>query len=183
MLLGGNVAMKFYALLIASMFGIQLQASQHIIVSIPKQELSLISDNRTIKTYPISTSGYGISNAPDSNHTPLGKHIVRAKIGDGAPIGTIFKGGVKTSKKAAILSEPVPKAEQKDDITTRILQLKGTEPRNSNSEKRGIWVHGSPYEGNIGMPCSHGCVRMKNNDIIDLFDRIKVGCELIIVNK
>lgn len=155
--------------------------AMRIEVSIAKQKLYLKQDNKIVKTYPVSTSGYGIGSTVNSNFTPLGKHTVCAKLGAGAPMGTIFKGGIQTKRKATIHTKSVPTAEQEDFITTRVLQLKGEEKQNENSFARGIWVHGTPYEGDIGSPCSHGCVRMKNKDIVELFELVPVNTPLIIV--
>lgn len=158
-------------------------SSACISVSIAEQKLFLKKNNQKLKTYPISTSGYGIGNKLNSNYTPLGKHTICAKIGTNAPAGTIFKGGVQTKRIATIHKKPVPRAEQEDLITTRVLQLQGHEPRNTNSFKRGIWIHGTPYEDDIGTACSHGCIRMRNSDIQELFELITVNTPVIIVEE
>jgi lipoprotein-anchoring transpeptidase ErfK/SrfK len=144
-----------------------------IVVSIQEQTMSVMRHGKLMKRYPISTSGYGIGDKPDSYKTPLGKHRVVCKVGAGEPIGTIFKTAINTQKKAPIFIQQVPQEEQKDLITTRIIQLDGLEERNKHSYKRGIWIHGTPYEGNIGTPSSHGCVRMRNQDICELYEYIK----------
>lgn len=136
--------------------------------------------NGKTMTFPISTSGYGIGKQCNNN-TPLGKHRIHKKIGAGAPIGTIFKSTINTKKIAKIHTSFIPQEKQIDLITTRIIQLDGLEERNRNSFQRGIWIHGTPYEGNIGTSCSHGCIRMKNKDICKLFDLIQEGMILEIV--
>jgi lipoprotein-anchoring transpeptidase ErfK/SrfK len=159
----------------------QTPLGYRIDVSIAQQQLCVKKNNKIIKTYPISTSGYGVGSKVNSNFTPLGKHTICAKIGAGAPIGTIFKAGIQTKRNATIHTNSVPNEKQEDFITTRVFQLQGEEAQNANSFSRGIWVHGTPYEGDIGRPCSHGCVRMKNKDIIELFELITLNTPLIIV--
>lgn len=165
-------------LLLLCVSTISLAAQTELIVNIAQQKLYLLQNNKIIKTYPISTSGYGIGSVPDSNHTPLGKHVVYQKVGAHVKRATIFKGGVKTGRVAEIFTDKVPMLEQQDLITTRILQLDGQELRNATSKRRGIWVHGTPYEGDIGTAVSHGCVRMKNHDIEELFELVDVGTVL-----
>jgi lipoprotein-anchoring transpeptidase ErfK/SrfK len=127
--------------------------------------------NEEVKTYPVSTSKYGIGNKAHSNKTPLGLHHIKGKIGDGAPSGTIFKGLQNTGRIAKI------NAPGGDVITTRVMRLQGLE-RGINlgsgidSYKRYIYIHGTAEENKIGIPASHGCVRMYNRDVIDLFDRV-----------
>ena len=127
--------------------------------------------NEEVKTYPVSTSKYGIGNKAHSNKTPLGLHHIKGKIGDGAPSGTIFK-GLKNTGRIAKINAPGG-----DVITTRVMRLQGLE-RGINlgpgidSYKRYIYIHGTAEENKIGIPASHGCVRMYNRDVIDLFDRV-----------
>lgn len=147
-------------------------ATKNIVVSIAQQSLTLLHNNQVLKTYTISTSGTGIGDVPDSNCTPLGKHRIHAKIGSQEPLGMIFKGGVATGRSAKIYTTHVPKSLQEDLITTRVMQLQGLEEQNKHSYSRGIWIHGTPYEGDIGTPCSHGCVRMRNKDIVELFELV-----------
>lgn len=156
--------------------------SPDLIVNIAQQKISFIQKGTAIKQYSISTSGYGIDDQRD-NKTPLGKHRIHKKIGAGAPIGTIFKGSINTKRIALIHKKPISPAEQSDFILTRILQLDGLENRNCRSFHRGIWVHGTPHEGNIGTPCSHGCIRMNNHDICQLFDLVQEGMILDIVSQ
>lgn len=152
-------------------------------VIIAQQTMHLEQDGTPIKNYIISTSGYGIGGERNSNRTPLGKHRVVCKVGAGAPQGTIFKTAINTKKKAPIFRKSVPMEKQQDLITTRVIQLEGLEERNKHSYQRGIWIHGTPYEGDIGTACSHGCVRMYNKDICELYEYIKPGMLLDIVLK
>ena len=145
-------------------------------VIISKQKLFLLEGNKIIKQYEVSTSKYGIGNKSESNKTPLGDHIVCSKIGKGAPIGAIFVKRRNTGRIANIRSRKG--ASLGDFITSRIIRLKGLENgvncgEGIDSYKRCIYIHGTPDEWLIGKPASHGCIRMKNKDIIELFNRIK----------
>lgn len=163
-----------------------LYAQRSMHVNIAQQRLYLTDEGKIVKRYPISTSGYGIgrtSAEQNNNKTPLGRHRIRCKIGAGAPHGTVFKTAINTKKIAPIFKKPVPQEQQQDLITTRIFQLDGLEERNRHSSRRGIWVHGTPYEGNIGTACSHGCVRMRNKDMCELYELVEPGMILDIVLK
>lgn len=156
-----------------------------IVVDISEQQLYLHEGNKPhtynmVKSYPVSTSKYGIGSQAGSNKTPLGRHHIEKKIGDGAPPGMIFKGRQNTGKIAKIDAEGT-----KDLVTTRIMWLKGLEPgknsgRGIDSYQRYIYIHGTAEEYKIGQPASHGCVRMYNSDVIDLFNRVKEGTEVYI---
>jgi hypothetical protein len=152
-------------------------------VDISEQQLYLFcrydNGNKEVKIYPVSTSKYGIGNQAGSNKTPLGLHYIKNKIGDGAPLGMIFKARQPMGRVAKI------NAEVGDFVTTRIMWLKGLEPgknsgRGIDSYKRYIYIHGTADENKIGQPASHGCVRMYNSDVIDLFDRVTEGTQVYI---
>jgi len=148
-----------------------------ILVSIRDQKLLLIQDNIKIAEYEISTSKFGIGNKMNSNMTPLGNHIIKEKIGDKVPKNAIYRDGGFTDEIAIINSK---KAIGQDLITTRILKLDGMENGinkggDIDSYAREIWIHGTPNEECIGTPASHGCIRMRNEDIIHLFNSVKVG--------
>jgi lipoprotein-anchoring transpeptidase ErfK/SrfK len=152
-------------------------------VSISEQQLYLhcyYSDRQEIKTYPISTSKYGIGSEAGSNKTPLGAHRIKDKIGDGAPKGMIFKARRSTGQIAEMNVEGAG-----DLVTTRIMWLTGLEPgknsgRGIDSYRRYIYIHGTAEENKIGQKASHGCVRMYNDDVIDLFDLVTEGTEVYI---
>ena len=158
--------------------------TKFVYVSIKYQKLYLIENQKVVKKYPISTSSYGIGNKFNSNQTPLGLHIVKRKIGDKVPFGGLFYTREYSGKKAKILTE-----QQKsltDDVTSRIMWLHGEEPginkgRDIDSYKRFIYIHGTSEEGYIGEPASHGCIRMKNNDVIELFNIIEEEIPVIIL--
>lgn len=146
-----------------------------------EQKLYVMRDNQIFKQYPISSSKFGIGSEAGSNKTPLGKHIVREKIGAGAPINTIFKSRVDTKKIAQVCLEP--KDTGHDYVTTRILWLEGIEEginkgNGIDSYRRNIYIHGTPEEGLIGTPASHGCIRMRNKDVMELFDLIPTGTKV-----
>lgn len=164
-------------------FGLK-PAELAIIVVISEQKMYLMKGEEVEKIYPISTSKYGIGSRARSNKTPPGTHRVAEKIGEGAPVGTIFKGRVSTGRTAEIYTN---RAEHGEDlITTRIIWLEGLEQginkgKGIDSHQRYIYIHGTPEEGLIGTPASHGCIRMKNADIIELFDLIDIGALVEIV--
>jgi lipoprotein-anchoring transpeptidase ErfK/SrfK len=147
-----------------------------VLVNISAQRLSIIENDRTIKQYPVSTSKYGVGNRQGSNKTPLGLHRIKSKIGRNARLGEIFRAGRRT-KKIAMLNQ---RGERQDLITTRILKLQGLEKginqgKGIDSLKRCIYIHGTAQEYLIGRPASHGCIRMNNKDIIELFDFVPRG--------
>jgi len=132
------------------------------------------------KTYPVSTSKFGIGSTANTNKTPLGLHRIENKIGDNAPHGMIFKARQATGRIAKINGEG-----DHDYVTTRIMWLKGLEPGKNagsgiDSYRRYIYIHGTAEENKIGQPASHGCIRMYNSDVIDLFDRVNEGTEVYI---
>lgn len=143
-------------------------------VSIGTQRLRLWDETRLIKEWACSTSKFGIGFTPGSNKTPLGQFIVKEKHGAGADSGTIFK-----SRKP--VGQWTPGMETTSDLVlTRILWLHGTEPRNENTFQRYIYIHGTNNEISLGRPASHGCVRMRNSEVIELFDLVQVGTPVLI---
>ena len=149
-----------------------------VLVNIDQQTLHLYHNNKLTKSYPISSSKFGIGNQVESFKTPLGVHRVAKKIGDGAPVGTIFKARVNAGRTAEIITTD---AASKDDyVTIRILWLEGLEPGKNKGEgidsfQRYIYIHGTAEEGRIGQPASRGCIRMRNMDVIELFDLLETG--------
>lgn len=138
-----------------------------------------------ITSYPVSTSKYGLGNIINSKKTPLGLHKIQNKIGKGIPARGIIKGGVYTGEKADLEHYPVPV--EGDFVTTRLLWLTGLEQGinlggNVDSYTRRIYIHGTPEEGLIGKPSSHGCIRMTNHEIIELFKLVEKGLHVIILN-
>ena len=159
------------------------EQDQILIVSPARQELYIIQNFKIKKTYLISTSKLGLGNNQDSYQTPYGTHYIKDKIGDKAPLGTVFKARIFTSQIASINQN-----QDADFVTTRILHLSGLEPGlnqggNVDSYTRNIYIHGTPAEAWIGYPSSKGCIRMKNTDVIELFDLVESGTLVEILNK
>ncbi len=143
-----------------------------IVVDISRQLLSLYQDDKCLHSWPVSTSARGSGNRMDSLQTPLGAHRIAEKIGADSPANTIFKGRQDCGELANITQRPEPTGE--DLITSRILWLKGIEPGKNldgdvDSQQRYIYIHGTAEEGLIGQAVSHGCIRMRNADVIELF--------------
>jgi len=137
-------------------------------ISVRRQRLVLKSGRTKLAEYPISTSQFGLGSKEGSFKTPTGKFRIAEKIGDGMPAGTVFKSRwpVKATKK--LLRE-------EDLVMTRVLWLDGLERHNANTHDRYVYIHGTNHEDKIGTPAGHGCVRMKNADLLELFERVKVG--------
>lgn len=142
-------------------------------ISIRDQRLRLKQGGRTLREYPISSSRFGLGTKSGSFKTPLGKFRVAEKIGAGAKPGTIFKARVPLRP-----NDPLPETE--DFITSRILWLDGSGKRNANTHDRFIYIHGTKHEETIGRPDSHGCIRMRNADVIELFDLVDEGTTVTI---
>jgi len=154
-----------------------------ITIDVSEQRLFLFENARfhnpkLIRTYPVSTSKYGVGNEEYSKKTPLGTHSILEKIGEAARVGTIFESRENTGRIATIYTDTTDIEEEL--ITTRILLLKGMIPGLNegggvDSYARRIYIHGTPEEGLIGTPASNGCVRMRNEDIMELFDIVPRG--------
>ena len=156
-----------------------------IYVGVKRQELDLYLNGNHVISYPVSTSTHGAGTKAGSDMTPIGLHKIKEKFGSGVPIGGILKARKYTGNIASIQTNPIKTG--KDAITTRILTLEGLENGiNKGGELdsfgRHIYIHGTAEEGLIGQPASHGCVRMKNKDIIDLFNRVDKGLTVVILN-
>lgn len=147
--------------------------SKSIFISIAKQKLYLLVNGAVTKEYPISSAKAGVGTEPNSNKTPSGLHRVKERIGAKAKIGEIIKGGTPTGKITKIFTDKTDVAS--DYITTRVMWLDGVEPENKNTHERYVYIHGTPEEGLVGTPHSHGCIRMKNADVLDLFNQTPSG--------
>lgn len=156
-----------------------------LFVAIKQQRIYLIRHEKMVTSYPVSTSKYGIGGLENSKKTPLGLHKIENKIGKGIPLRGIIKGGVFTGTKADL--EHYPISIDSDFVTTRLLWLKGLEYGKNlggkvDSYNRRIYIHGTPEEGLIGKPSSHGCIRMTNYEIFELFKLVKIGLYVLILN-
>jgi lipoprotein-anchoring transpeptidase ErfK/SrfK len=153
-------------------------------ITISSQLLDIVDNNQEIiKSYQISSAKNGVGQERGSFCTPLGKHIVRAKIGENQPVNTVFIGRRPTGE---IYSPSLGKKYQgRDWILTRILWLSGCEPGFNrlgtvDTMRRYVYIHGSPDSIDIGRPGSIGCIRMLNTDLLELFELIDVGTEVSI---
>ena len=147
-------------------------STREIHINISNQQLELRDETGCpLRLYPVSTSRHGIGCEPGSFKTPTGRFVIAEKIGHGAPSGMIFKSRVPTGETGT--------EENPDDLVqTRILWLHGLEPHNANTRERYIYIHGTNHESSIGTPASQGCIRMRNADIVELFDSVGVNTEV-----
>ena len=152
-------------------------------VSIAEQMLVLRRDETVLRTWPVSTARNGAGELRGSECTPRGWHSIRARIGQGLPSGTVFRGRRPTGE---IYDEALEQLYPgRDWILTRILWLGGLEPGfnrygDVDTAWRYIYIHGSPDHGVTGLPASHGCIRMRSGDLIELFDSVCVGTRVLI---
>jgi L,D-transpeptidase YbiS len=153
-----------------------------IFIRTPEQVLELMDDKgAVIKSYSVSTARNGLGEKSGSNCTPRGRHIIRAKIGGRMPANTVFRARRPTGE---IYSEQLAAENPgRDWILTRILWLSGCEPGvnrlgDVDTMRRYIYIHGCPDNCEMGTPASIGCVRMRNADIIELFDLAPVGTQV-----
>jgi L,D-transpeptidase YbiS len=142
-------------------------------ISIAQQRLVLKRGRKILGVYPISSSRFGTGFKEGSMKTPLGRFRIAEKIGYDARPGTIFKARVPLKP-----DDPLPDTE--DFITSRILWLAGLDADNANTRDRYIYIHGTKHEDRIGTRDSHGCIRMRNADVIELFDRVEEGTPVVI---
>ncbi len=148
-------------------------AHTSIHISVAKQRLTVKRGRTVERTYPVSTSKFGLGTEEGSFKTPTGRFRIADKIGAGEPIHTAFKARVPIRPSAAELNSD-------DLVMSRILWLDGLGKANANTHARYIYIHGTNHEERIGEPASHGCVRMKNADVAELFDLVEVGTPVII---
>jgi lipoprotein-anchoring transpeptidase ErfK/SrfK len=172
---------KILTLLLFSV--ISYAESAHIEVDISEQRLYLIENSLIIASYPISTSKYGEGSIENSFKTPLGKHSIKEMIGEEAEINTIFTSRINTKRSATIIDQF--EDTDNDYVTSRIMWLDGEEDGlnkggNVDSFRRYIYIHGTHEEGLIGTKASHGCIRMFNYDVIELFNLVNIGTKVLI---
>lgn len=153
-------------------------------ISLAEQVLRLFGgDGRLVRAWPVSTAANGPGEREGSGCTPRGRHVVRARIGAGAPAGAVFRGRRPTGEVWS--PELAARYPGRDWILSRILWLSGREPGFNrlggvDSMRRYIYIHGTPDDQPMGVPLSHGCVRMRNADVIELFDLVPPGTEVLI---
>jgi hypothetical protein len=161
----------------------RLESGSYLRVSIPRQLLEWVEDDEVVRAWLVSTARNGPGEQRGSECTPRGWHRIRARIGDGTPFNTVFRGRRPTGEIYG--DELEARHPGRDWILTRILWLGGLDPGfnrygNVDTTWRYVYIHGSPDHGVTGIPASHGCIRMKSPDMIDLFDRVPVGMRVLI---
>jgi lipoprotein-anchoring transpeptidase ErfK/SrfK len=160
-----------------------MMPADYIFVDTVKQVLHLYEKGKLVHTYPVSTALKGLGEVQGSEQTPRGWHKIRAKIGTDKPIYTVFKARRPTGEiYSPQLALQYP---NRDWILTRILWLSGLEPGANrlgkvDTMRRFIYIHGCPDEIPLDKPLSHGCIRMHNQDLIELYDRVPVGIKIFI---
>lgn len=152
-------------------------------INLAEQRLYLLEDGLPVAGYPVSTAKNGAGELMGSGCTPRGYHRVRCKIGAGAPLNAVFVGRRPTGEVYG--PELAARFPERDWILTRIMWLDGLEPgRNRLGERdtlrRYIYIHGCPPELPLGVPLSHGCIRMASPALTELFDRVVVGDRVLI---
>ncbi len=156
-----------------------------VLVSVSAQSLALCTGDNVVVTYPVSTAAAGTGQQSGSWQTPLGEHRVRVKVGHGAPHGAVF---VRRRATGEVWSEALhTQCPERDWVLSRILWLTGREPGvnrggDVDSLRRFIYIHGTPDCEPMGQPLSHGCIRMTNDDVIDMFERVPVGTPVLIAD-
>lgn len=153
-------------------------------ISVAGQTLQLLDDaGQLLHQYEISSAAKGVGEQMDSFQTPRGRHRIRARIGDGLPLGAVLRGRRPTGEICT--PELMAAQPDRDWILTRILWLCGEEPGKNrggqvDTMRRYVYIHGTPDSAVLGVPGSHGCIRMRNADMVDLFNRVPVGTPVII---
>jgi len=154
------------------------QPVKSIRISIPDQTLVLSEGGKPVRRYSVSTSKNGAGEKYGSFCTPRGRHVIRAKVGSGAPVNTVF---VKRRPTGEIYSPELgSRFPGRDWMLTRLLWLSGCEPGfnrlgDVDTMRRYIYIHGSPDSALMGKPGSIGCIRMHNRDLLELFDLVEAG--------
>jgi lipoprotein-anchoring transpeptidase ErfK/SrfK len=142
-------------------------------VSIRDQRLTLKENEQSIRSFPVSTSRFGIGTEEGSQKTPTGRFRIAEKIGSDMPSETVFRSRVPLEP-----DDPVPQTD--DLVMSRILWLDGLDEDNSNTRERFIYIHGTKHEDKVGAPASCGCVRMRNADVAELFELVDEGTPVVI---
>ncbi len=157
----------------AFLTGMQTPGSEiSLHVSVAGQTLEVRRGGHNLEQrYAVSTSRFGLGSEPGSLRTPLGRFRIHQKIGDDALLGTVFKGREPVGQNGL-------QSMDEDLVLTRILWLAGLDPHNMNTLDRYIYIHGTNHEIHLGRPASHGCVRMANADVIELYDLVAAGTEV-----
>lgn len=168
--------MKATAFLLAVAFLAGPAPGSEVVVSVKRQMMTLLDGRDKKAEFPVSTSKFGVGDQFRSFRTPVGVFQIERKVGDHLPVGAVLKGLHFTGEVVS------PDAAGRDPIVTRVLCLRGVAGANNNAAARGIYIHGTPEEKNIGKPASYGCIRMRSRDVITLFERVPVGTRVTITD-
>lgn len=157
----------------------------HLVIDLSQQVLHLYGAKKSLASYSISSAANGVGELLGSECTPRGLHIIRAKIGAKAKANTVFVGRRPTGE--IYTPELRRQHPNRDWILTRILWLSGVERGknrlgNTDSMRRYIYIHGTPDEVEMGVPGSRGCIRMRNTDMITLFDQVQAGARVALID-
>ena len=163
--------LAFLSLLLA---GCATDNRHRMILSVADQKMIVLRDGKPLSSYSVSTSKFGLGDRPGSYATPLGVLRIKEKIGHGLPAGAVFKSRKPTGE---VLPVDAP---GRDPIVTRILWLEGLDERNRNAYRRYIYIHGTPEERNVGRPVSYGCIRMRSQNVIELFETVGLNSKILI---
>jgi len=160
-----------------------MQKDCHIVINIAEQRLRLFNGETLLKEYIISTAKNGPGEQMDSECTPRGEHIITEKIGEGSEVNTVFV--ARESSGELYHPELREQFPDRDWILTRSLWLSGIEPgcnqgADVDSHDRYIYIHGAPDDVKMGEPGSRGCIRMRNEDVIELFNQVEVDTKVVI---
>ena len=168
---------------------LQAKDKAYLVVDVSQQCLWLLKQQQVLNQYLVSTAKAGTGNLQDSFQTPLGGHQIYAKVGSTAPKGSVFEGGFLTDRiQTNLWDYELADPKVNDIITTRIIKLTGLEEGKNkggivDTLARRIYIHGTTNEKMIGQPTSQGCIRMRNDDIINLFDQVEVGGLVYVANR
>ena len=159
------------ASIVAVLFGTASSPASpvELYISVPDQSLAVLREGEVLGKFRISTSKFGLGDNYGSYRTPLGDFRICDKVGGGLPLGSVLSGRHATGEVL------VPNAKGRDPIVTRILWLEGQEAANQNARARGIYIHGTAEERNIGKPVSYGCIRMRSADVVKVYELTPVG--------
>ncbi len=151
---------------------------RHLEIDLCRQVLWIVDGGIRTCSYRVSTSRFGAGELAGSECTPRGAHVIRARIGHGLPAGACLVGRRFTGEVWS--PELALSAPHRDWILSRVIWLSGCEPGHNrlgllDTMRRYIYIHGTPDSEPMGVPCSHGCIRMGNSDVIELFDRVVAG--------
>lgn len=157
---------------------VKFMGKRRIRVSLCDQRLELIDGGAVLKSFPVSTSSHGAGEQSGSLRTPRGRHVIRAKIGGGEPAGAVFRRRRVTGEVYS--DELASEHPDRDWVLSRILWLSGTEIGrnrlgNVDTMRRYIYIHGTPARRSLGTPASIGCIRLSDEDVIELFDMVVPG--------